>query len=204
MKITLRRAAKIRNRVSAKLQEINDRQLTRLDKEVNIYDPDVINQLHDEADHFNEAFARYMALSVALMEIRKSIGQINAAEGVDALLTEQAALLGQRAVVLRIVSHANIRPTVEQITARQTGQVDINKSGGARAFGNIATMSIPFLTEEMISGAHTILQNIQVRLDDIQERLETINSSKYIELSTETVVTLTMAGLADLNRESVG
>ena len=190
MKLTLRRAAKLRNRVANRLQEIQNQHLNHLAVSVNIYDPDVVDQLNDKAEDFNEAFVRYMALSGVLVRLRQSVGAVNAAEGIDDLLAEQVALLGQRAVVSRIAGLQHFRPTTEQVQARLEGQVDMNKNG--RGYGaGVTNIDLVFVTEAVVLDAQVRLQQIQARLDEIQDRLEAINSTRHIELNEQSLATLT-------------
>jgi hypothetical protein len=189
MKITLRRAAKLRNRAAGRLQEIQNTHLNHLAVNVNIYDPDVVDQLSGKAEDFNEAFVRYIVLSGVLVRLRQAVGKVNTQEGIDDLLAEQVALLGQRAVVSRIAALTQFRPTEAQIKARLEGQAETNKAG--RGYGSTDTTNLVFLTENVVEDAQNQLQTIQTRLDEIQDRLEAINASRTIELSDQTLVTLT-------------
>ena len=188
MKLTLRRAAKLRNRVANRLQEIQNQHLNHLAVSVNIYDPDVVDQLSAKAEDFNEAFVRYTALSGVLVRLRQSVGAVNTAEGIDDLLAEQVALLGQRAVVSRIAGLQHYRPTPEQVQARLEGQVDMNKNG--RGYGAGTNIDLVFVTENVVLDAQNRLQQIQARLDEIQDRLEAINSTRHIELNEQSLATL--------------
>ena len=189
MKITLRRAAKLRNRVATRLQEVQNQHLSHLAVSVNIYDPDVVDQLSGKAEDFNEAFVRYIALSGVLVRLRQAVSAVNTAEGIDDLLAEQVALLGQRAVVSRIAALQHFRPSAEQIKARLEGQVDMNKNG--RGYGASTNIDLVFVTEEVVLDAQNKLQQIQARLDEIQDRLEAINSTRHIELSEQSLAALT-------------
>lgn len=191
MKITLRRAAKLRNRVAARLQEIQNANLTNLYVTVNIYDPDVADQLSGKAEDFNEAFVRYIALSGVLVRLRQAVGKVNTQEGVDDLLAEQVALLGQRAVISRIAGLTQFRPTEAQVKARLDGQAEVNKAGRRGYGGDDTTINFVFLTENVVEDAKNKLQQIQTRLDEIQDRLEAINASRNIELSEQSLATLT-------------
>jgi hypothetical protein len=189
MKITLRRAAKLRNRVATRLQEIQNMYLNNLAVSVNIYDPDVVDQLSGKAEDFNEAFVRYTALSAVLVRLRQAVGKVNTQEGIDDLLAEQVALLGQRAVIGRIAALTQFRPTEAQIKARLEGQAETNKAG--RGYGSADTANFVFLTENVVQDVQNQLQQIQSRLDEIQDRLEAINVSRHVELSEQSITALT-------------
>lgn len=199
-KITLRRAAKLRNRMMERLREITTNDLRRIMVNVNIYDPDIISQVDNETQAWNTAFARFTALSAALSEVRDLIGKVNATNGVDTLLTSQVALLGQRSVLAEIASNVNVRPTNEQITARIEGTINLVQNGGAsrgRGYGvSEDTHVIYTITQEMRDAASHELQLVSRQLDMIQDRLESINSNSHIELNDEILATIVNEKLA--------
>ena len=198
-KITLRRAAKLRNRMMERLREISSTDLRRTAVNVNVYDPDVIAQVDNETQAWNTAFARFTALSAALSEVRDLIGKVNASNGVDSLLTSQVALLGQRAVLAEIASNVNVRPTNEQIKARIEGSINMAKTGAAprRGYGvSEDSHTISTITQEMRDAATNELQLVNRQLDIIQDRLESINSHSHIELNDEVLATIANDKLA--------
>jgi hypothetical protein len=189
MKLTLRRSAKLRNRVADRIQEIQATHLQKLTASINVFDPDVSEQLTKHAENFNTAYARYTALSGVLVGIRQAINAANATYGVHDLLAEQAALLGRRRVLTNIAGLGSFRPTDEQIHARLDGQITMNKAG--RGYGADTQISFVYLPELVVIEAGGELCITQARLDEIQDKLEAINSSRHIELSDQMVVTLT-------------
>lgn len=197
-KITLRRAAKLRNRMMERIRDIATTDLKNCTVNVNVYDPDVITQVDMETQKLNTSFGRFRMLSAALSEVRGQIGKANAANNVDTLLTTQVALLGQRAVLSDIANNVNLRPTDEQITARIAGYVSQAKTGVSRrgGYGNDDVQNISTLTTSMRDDAVNQLHLVNRELDLIQDQLELINANTQIELSDQVLTTITAEKLA--------
>lgn len=182
MNITLRRASKIRNRLDARLNEaFND--LRNTQATVNMYDPDVIEQVKTKSNKFSGLFAKYLVLSAASTKLRRLIGEANAMNGIDALVAEQTALKGRMSII-NTLANQEVMPTDEQMKARLEGERQIGSESSYRGYGN-NTIAFGIMTEEMIGQMETMKTEIQSKIDEIQDRLETANSTITVVLDAE-------------------
>lgn len=177
-KITLRRAAKLRNRLTERLAELSGK-LRNHSVAVNVYQPNIHDTLVGYAEDYNEVFSRFTAVSRVLVNIRKAVDARNAALGVNDRLAESVALLGQIRVVKQIAAIEVARFSKDELTARINGHLERLK------VSEYAQDSLPltFISEEMVESAKSQVRDIQARLDIIQEELETINSGQKVELN---------------------
>jgi hypothetical protein len=176
--ITLRRAAKIRNRLTERLSVIAN-ELRHTAVNVNIYDVDIPGDLSGKAEDYNENLARFLAVSRVLFSVRSKIDNVNAARGVNALLAEQVALLGQLRTMKTIADIPEARVDDATIAARVNGQLERAKVAQYAQ----ETIVLTFVTDAMVESAKEQVQEIQARLDVIQESLESINSTQKIDIS---------------------
>lgn len=173
--ITLRRAAKLRNRLTERLAQISA-ELRNTAVNVNLYDLDITTKLAGKAEDYNELIVRFFAVSRALYSVRHRIDVANAAQGVNSRLAEQVALLGQLRAMKTVADIKEARPSEALIAARITGQLErLKVSEYAQDH-----MAFTFITEEMIESAKDQVVNLQTRLDVLQEELEAINSGQKI------------------------
>lgn len=176
--ITLRRAAKIRNRLTERLAELNGKLRTH-SVSVNVYQPNIHDTLVGYAEDYNEVFSRFTAVSRVLLNIRKTIDYANSQRGVNNRLAESVALLGQLRVAKQLANIDVPRFSREELEARISGHLERLK------VSEYAQDALPFtfISEEMVESAKEQVRDIQARLDVIQEELESINSTTKVELS---------------------
>lgn len=186
--VTLRRAAKIRNRLESRIQDLA-RELRSTTISANIYDKNIVDQLSTSENEFRNTLARYMAASAALNELRIQIAKVNAKMGVNDLLTQRSTLQGQLARISTISGLTEGRLTSEQITARVAGLVERAKSGSAYSHVD-DNIHLTFISKEMIADAEKTAHDLQIKLDEIQDELESINSTQTVELSEQELTVL--------------
>ena len=183
--VTLRRAAKIRNRLTERLAIVAS-ELRHTAVNVNIYDVDIPEFLSGKAEDYNELMARFLAVSRVLHSIRVRIDVENSAKNVNTLLAEQVALLGQLRTIKTVADLGEARVNDETIEARVNGQLERAKVA-QYAQENIV---LTFVTDAMVESAKEQVREIQIRLDEIQEALESINSTTKINLSESDLAVL--------------
>ena len=177
--ITLRRAAKIRNRLTQHLAELRMKIRRENTITLNVYDIDVIDQVMGQTDLFGDLMARFMAVSKVLFGLRARIDVVNAECGINGLLAEQNQLKGQLAVI-NILAQANeVMPSHDDIKARLVGLKERN----VKATYGADTMTFSCIPQETVNAAKIDAQHCQSRLDAIQDQLESLNANRTVELT---------------------
>jgi hypothetical protein len=177
--VTLRRAAKIRNRLTQHLAELR----TKLRREntitLNIYDTDVIDQVMSQTDLFGDLMARFMAVSKVLFGLRARIDVVNAECGINGLLAERTQLMGQLAVINILAQTNDVMPSHEDIKARLVGAKERNT---VATYGK-EELTFSCIPQETVNVAKIEAQQCQSRLDAIQDQLESLNANRTVELT---------------------
>lgn len=182
MKVTLSQAALIQRRMNDRMKEIEVGHF-KIKLSVNIYDDDIYEQLKNAELEFFTAYARYVALSKAMIELRQTIDKARAENGINQYVIELAEL-DQLRLNLRPISDPYDtspqihRPTNEQINNRVKGIREINRAT------EYAQTSFHYLSADTISNVKQSVELIKRRIDDIQSILENINHRVEIELSS--------------------
>lgn len=180
MQISLRRAAKIRNRVNAKIQELERELRDSLTIRVNIHDTDILEQIQKGTSDSEELIARLTSLSTVLANLRTLIGRANAEEGVDELLTQLAAD-AKKLEMFRILNYAIPRASDAQITSRVAGEVErlkvVTQSTGT-------TMMFDVVPEKTLYRIKETCRDLQSNIDALQDKVEAINSTTKIDVSS--------------------
>lgn len=174
--ITLRRAAKIRNRLQSRLAEL-ERAVQSASTAVNIYDPDLLEQLHGAVERHQSSVAQYEMVSNVTESLRVKIGQANHAAGITDLLTRQAALAGRLAVYRRVMAMP-VMPTDAQIQAR----IDAARTTTRDSYGSSDIAAYSPVTAETAESARQLSHTLQFKFDAIQDSLESLNANTTIEL----------------------
>lgn len=186
--ITLRRAAKIRNRLTQHLAELRTKLRREMSVTVNVYDApsDVIKQISNAENEFSGAVTRFMAVSQVLYGLRSRIDVVNAESGINKLLAEQAQLKGQLSMESSIEQHAEVVPSRDTIISRLSGAKERN---AVSSYGN-EVISISCVSPDVVKLVQTSIQQHQSRLDVIQDQLESLNSSHFVELTSSDLALL--------------
>lgn len=181
MKITLRKAAKLRNRISEVLRSIDD-ELISTNVLVKVMDPDVAKQVKEASEDLQHNNARSRVLTDVLYSIRQKISEVNHTAGISRRLTEKENLSKRQYVLERFknVRPDHIKPTDEQLMARLHAAVEHLKV--AESYHD--SMYVGIIPNEMIESVKVSLQEIEREIDNCQEEIETLNSTNHIELNS--------------------
>ena len=185
--LTLRRAAKLRNRLQQKVDELASK-VGNTSCVFNVADPDQLEQLSAKSEEYLSTLARYDAVSAVLVAVRTKLGQANINE-VNGLLAEQAALRGRLVTLTPVASALTSTPTEEQFLARIQSERDRMKVV-TDGYHRPPVIEISLLSKEVIESAKSTCQTILARIDEIQDRLDAHNTSTKIELSDTDVSVL--------------
>jgi hypothetical protein len=186
-KITLRRAAKIRNRLEGKMNELRN-SFSHPAININVVDPDAAQQVETFSKTLDGVFARFLATSNALSELRTLIGKSNADNGINELVARQSALKGRLSTIAGI-NEGFVKPTGEQIDARIASARTMLSSDRASRYGGNDNSMFYALSADMIETVNKMKVELQTEIDDIQEKLEYSNSNTLVELP-DTVISV--------------
>lgn len=180
--VTLRKAAKIRNKLMNLIGTLRTELLSTKEVTVVVHDPDIPSLISDATEKFNSTLARYEAVSQCLHGIRARISRVNAEKGINTLLTEQATLLGKKSVFADIISTLDTSVDDKTIMCRIAAAREKDISATTTRYERTDRMSFGVISDSLIEECKNKLQAIQSELDDIQDQLESINSVTKIEL----------------------
>lgn len=173
--ITLRKAAKFRNRLEGRMNELKALVLAHTYIAVNIYDPNITEQLDIASAAFDARIARFQMISAALVSVRAAIGKANAQAGINDLLTQRIALMGQASVYRAIANITDMRLNTAVLNARMEGY-----KAQEDQYGRNGTQNVAILSSEQVASAKSEADAITSQLDDITDELETANSSAVV------------------------
>jgi hypothetical protein len=177
--VTLRRAAKIRNRLTQHLAELRSKLHNADSIVINIYDGKIGEKISEQTDKYNELMTRFMTTSQVLFGLRNRIDIVNAECGINSLLAEQNQLKGQLAIVNRVAQSTAVTPNLDDLVSRIEG----TKSRNAASTYVRDEVSVPCISHQMVAAAKIVAQQTQVRLDEIQDQIESLNANRTVEVT---------------------
>lgn len=180
MKISLRKAAKYRNRVAENINTLS-RALADVTKSVSVFDPNIPSQLTAESGRFLGDYTRYKLLSDALLKIRVLIGNANHTSGIDELLAQKAYIEGRLSTLNTIIKMKDFRLSDAIIDAR----LGSFKERATNTEYSETTINFVFLNNDdaiLLREEHAELKR---KLDGIQDELDVLNATTSVELSAE-------------------
>lgn len=192
MKITLRKAAKLRNKISSRLQELQQQISQTSNDEISSFDPDIISQLNKSENEHRAIFTKWVGLSDIYTKLRSALSVANSSTNISNLLSQLNGLESLLRVVRGIVTSQH-RLSDDQITARAEAAKARNIVA-ANVYGR-DTERFNFISESYINDMKTLDISIQHDITNCHDQMEEINSTNYIELDDSTVSILTTEGL---------
>jgi hypothetical protein len=156
--VTLRRAAKIRNRLETRVAELSMK-LRQVHVSINVHDTNIVAQLSEKENQYRELMGRYVAASGVLTNLRLRIGTSNATTGLNDLLTQQTALLGQLRTVQTVSDLDEPRLSDDQLLVRSAAQSQRAKT--VETYGNSDVMNVTFVSATLIEDAKSTAQELQ-------------------------------------------
>lgn len=177
--VTLRRAAKIRNRLTQHLAELRAKMHNADSVTINVYDSKIGEKIVEQTNRYNELMTRFMSVSQVLFGLRNRIDIVNAECGINSLLAEQNQLKGQLTVVNRVAQCSNVTPDLADLTARIEGAKAKNASAGYSR----DEIGVSCISSQMVVAAKIVVQKTQARLDEIQDQIESLNANRTVEIT---------------------
>lgn len=189
MKISLRKATKLRNKVQERVNELY-RDLSFTSIPVNVFDPDPLKIVRGAQEDFVRTYALYTSRVGILFELRELIGVANATSGISDNLTKIAASTAQSNVIKRVLRGTE-RLSDDQITARVSGAQEKQK-GNSYASEEI---TFEFLDEATLIELKNHEIEIRRRIEELIDQNEQLNNTVTITISDTTVTWLKSDGI---------
>ena len=192
MKVTLRKAAKIRNRIEDRLAELKDSladkssyrgygQPQNFTKTISVYDTDVMEQLAKAESKIVVDYNQFVQLSNAMAWLRSEISTKNVECGISAILAAINALESQLKVV-ESLSKADVALNQGQLEARLEGE----RGKISRSTSPVeSTISFPYLTDGAVESFKERIVELQNAVGQSHDSLENLNGTVTIEISSE-------------------
>lgn len=192
-KITLRRAAKLRNKVEERLAVIRQELTQGTTVSVFITETDIAGIIAKASTEFSQLYARHSALSALAYELRSRIGITNATSGVNAGLTRIAALNSQRDLVRKLI--AVVKPTLSLEQAQARLELAREQSKTADRYSRTNEIVLDVMPQETINSLKALEVSLSRDLDATHDAVEKLNSSVEIELTEADQALLSAEGL---------
>lgn len=206
--VTLRKAAKIRSKMSVKMTEIQQEFRGFATTQISIYTPtsEVGSEFDTNETKALAIFARLQALGAAYADVRKAISAANESNGISELLAsanyfeamlnvvrQQKAMSQPRAVRRRALYGEEMtptdaaRPSQEVILARIAGQVERSKVAAAV---QDEMMVFPTYQQKTLNDFERFGKEVENKIAAIHDKMEQINNSATITLSDNVLAVL--------------
>jgi hypothetical protein len=186
MRITLRKANKLRNKLQAKNQELRtELSETQTGNTVTIFDPDVVAQVQARENEFKSIIARFSSTSILLAYLKSVIAEKNVASGVSEKLSILDGLTN-RLVIWRQLSDVEARPTDEQIVSRLEG-LKAAAMVNANRYGDNNTFNVSFLSKETVTACQNEVTRVEREIAALNDTIEELNASTLIDLDDASV-----------------
>lgn len=185
MKVTLRKAAKIRSKIENKLRDIYV-QISYPVVDINVYDPDPVEQFREAKRDFYRKYIEYTTLLNALVELRTLIANANANVGINTDLTKLAGLNARLSLVKKYKNENN-GLTEDQLKARVNGLRERLSLSEYATHEVIRVSFFDFDTQQEFVSEEYSLQN---EVEHIVEEIERKNNTHYVVLNDDLVSVL--------------
>ena len=190
--VSLRRAAKIRNKIEEKIRELQADMAHLQTLNLHILDSNVQDTIHARRNEFLNAFTRLAALNTVLYTIRVRIGSANAASGINDKLTLLSLLNTQRQNIRMVLTRAkNGVLTPEQITNR----LALLKAQVESGNNYVQDLTVPVVNAEIINALQVDDRKLSSDIDATNDSIEEINNIVTVEIDDAHISVLQAEGL---------
>jgi hypothetical protein len=197
--LSLRTLAKVVRKLDAQVKEVRQQLRTKMYIAINVHDPvDVsTNRLTVNRQEALELIDKIRTLTTVRGTVRTLLGSVNETAGVNALVTEQRSLEAQyeQLKAATDVALASERLTQEQLDARIMAARTATAPHDIYGRVNVASadLTVSALTDEQIKALELEQRVLRKRIDQLQDRLERINTSVTRELPSSLAAALVAA-----------
>lgn len=188
VQFTLVQAAKLRNRVQARLSELQ--KLIRTGLRVHVVVNDTLSTSIEVVNAAQEKvwgdITEFTVLSNACYNIRLRLSLANTEVGITDLLTRLNQLKVQQSTFRALADIDRYQLTTDDLTSRVEGQ----RANNASSHYGKDVLEVPTLSLENVNHLRNALYAINTELDSIQSELDRLNATKQIDLDVSLVDSL--------------
>jgi uncharacterized protein YdcH (DUF465 family) len=193
MEINLRKA----NAIQAEIRRAINAADAKDTVSVTEFTQDIAKVVNDATADFGREVARKVALTNALFNIRKSVGQANATAGINDVLATVQGIDAVMAIYSNVASKAAGK-TLEEINARVEKIKNTPADASARAsiYGDrYNSVDTSVVTCEAITDAKAKVKDLKRQRQNLQDKLLTLNVNTLVTVTAEDEAVLKTEGI---------
>jgi vacuolar-type H+-ATPase subunit I/STV1 len=179
MEINLRKANAIQSEIRRAIQNAEAKDTVSVTE----YTTDIAGVVDKAVTDYQTDVTRKIALTTALFNIRKSVGQVNATAGINDILADVQSLDAVMAIYSG-VANKQVAKSVEEITARveklKTAPADARSSIYGERYNNVETSTV---TQSAIDTAKAKVKELKRQRQAMQDKLLTLNVNTLITIT---------------------
>lgn len=159
------------------------------------YTKDVAGGLEKAMADYATDVMRKLALNTALFNIRKSVAQANASNGISDILTD-VELIDAKMAVYSAVATKPVAKTLEEINARVEKLKVTTQDASARMYGDrFTSVETSVVEQSTIDGAKLNVKQLKREKQTLQDKLLALNVNTVINIDTIDEMVLKVEGI---------
>lgn len=159
------------------------------------YTKDVAGGLEKAMADYATDVTRKVALNTALFNIRKSVSQANASNGISDILAD-VELIDAKITVYSAVASKTVAKTLEEINARVRKLTVTPQDASARMYGDrFTSVETSVVEQSTIDGAKQIVKQLKREKQTLQDKLLALNVNTVINIDTVDEMVLKIEGI---------
>jgi hypothetical protein len=159
------------------------------------YTKDVAGGLEKAMADYATDVMRKLALNTALFNIRKSVAQANASNGISDILTD-VELIDAKMAVYSAVATKPVAKTLDEINARVEKLKVTTQDASARMYGDrFTSVETSVVEQSTIDGAKLNVKQLKREKQTLQDKLLALNVNTVIDIDTVDEMVLKIEGI---------
>ena len=159
------------------------------------YTKDVAGGLEKAMADYASDVMRKLALNTALFNIRKSVAQANASNGISDILTD-VELIDAKMAVYSAVATKPVAKTLDEINARVEKLKVTTQDASARMYGDrFTSVETSVVEQSTIDGAKLNVKQLKREKQTLQDKLLALNVNTVINIDTVDEMVLKVEGI---------
>jgi hypothetical protein len=159
------------------------------------YTKDVAGGLEKAMADYATDVMRKLALNTALFNIRKSVAQANASNGISDILTD-VELIDAKMAVFSAVATKPVAKTLDEINARVEKLKVTTQDASARMYGDrFTSVETSVVEQSTIDGAKLNVKQLKREKQTLQDKLLALNVNTVIDIDTVDEMVLKIEGI---------
>ena len=159
------------------------------------YTKDVAGGLEKAMADYATDVMRKLALNTALFNIRKSVAQANASNGISDILTD-VELIDAKMAVYSAVATKPVAKTLDEINARVEKLKVTTQDASARMYGDrFTSVETSVVEQSTIDGAKLNVKQLKREKQTLQDKLLALNVNTLIDIDTVDEMVLKVEGI---------